>query len=110
MNKTKRREVNLGDQDMVEECITVEINNDEVVERTEYFTVSLFASGILLGQPPLASCQVAIIDKNGGEYSVCCIVYMALCCYLSTAGPSECYGTVVSGADLRVGRLVEDRE
>ena len=50
-------------QDTLELCQTTEIINDEVAERTEYFTVTLHRR--LGGE--LASCQVAITDRNGGK-------------------------------------------
>lgn len=64
-NNTSSVTVNRSsDQDVVELCKTIEIFKDELVERTEHFSVFLQA-------PPtgadLASCRVAIIDANGGK-------------------------------------------
>ena len=63
MNDTVRVNVGPGDQDVIELCPVIETFNDGVIEGTEYFTVSL--------RPPegadLATCQVAIIDTDGGK-------------------------------------------
>lgn len=53
-----------SDQDLVEVCPSIDINSDVVVERTEYFTASLYLPGGML----VASCPVAIRDGNGGMY------------------------------------------
>lgn len=53
-------------QDTFNVCQTANISNDSVAERTEYFNVALQSrSGI-----ELASCQVAIIDRNGGKQRI----------------------------------------
>ena len=62
-NDTVRVNARSGDQDAIELCPVIDIFNDGVIERTEYFTVSL---GVPEGAD-LASCQVAIIDINGGR-------------------------------------------
>ena len=69
MNDTVRINVSPSDQDTIEFCPVIEIFNDGVIERTEYFTVFLReAEGA-----NLASCQVAIIDTNGGKvHSLAC--------------------------------------
>jgi hypothetical protein len=63
MNDTVRVNVSPGDQDVIELCPIIETFNDGVIEGTEYFTVSL--------RPPegpnLATCQVAILNIDGGK-------------------------------------------
>ena len=54
--------VDIGDQDVITVCQSVQINSDNVIERTEYFTISLRT----VRDRKLATCQVAIIDRNGG--------------------------------------------
>ena len=54
--------------DTLELCQTTTISNDTVAERTEYFTVALRTSNRLGIE--LASCQVAIIDRNGGKHRI----------------------------------------
>ena len=50
-------------QEELEICHPIVINNDKLTERTEYFTVNLrLPSAVEIG-----SCQVAIVDKNGGK-------------------------------------------
>ena len=51
------------DQDVPQVCQNIQIHEDEVIERTEYFTVSLRR----IGGFEFASCQVAILDRNGGK-------------------------------------------
>lgn len=63
MNDTVSIIVSPSDQDKIELCPMIEIFNDGVIERTEYFTVFLRESE----GANLASCQVAIIDTNGGK-------------------------------------------
>ena len=53
----------LRDQDIPMICRTIQIHSDDVVERTEYFTVSLRR----LGGFVYDSCEVAIFDGNGGK-------------------------------------------
>ena len=50
------------DQDVFEICRPIEINSDVLIERTEYFTASLYRAGGAL----VASCPVSIRDGNGG--------------------------------------------
>ena len=52
--------------DIFELCQTANISNDSVAERTEYFNVALQSR---FGNE-LASCQVAIIDRNGGKQRI----------------------------------------
>lgn len=56
-----------ADQDIATVCQSIQINNDDVIERTEYFTVSLRRS---LRRSEIATCQVAIVDRNGGKHRV----------------------------------------
>jgi hypothetical protein len=56
--------------DTFELCQTTNIVNDSVAERTEYFTVALQSR---FGTE-LASCQVAIIDRNGGKQRVSLLI------------------------------------
>ena len=56
--------VNVGDQDIPTICQSIQVNGDDTIERTEYFTVSLRRP---IRDRELADCQVAIIDRNGGK-------------------------------------------
>ena len=56
--------VNIGDQDITTVCQSIEINSDNMIERTEYFTVSLRTPVL---SRKLATCEVAINDRNGGK-------------------------------------------
>ena len=55
-------------EDTLELCQMTRVSADEVAERTEYFTVSLRRRSQTGDE--IASCQVAIIDTNGGEVLV----------------------------------------
>lgn len=65
VNGTFSMNVDIGDQDVTTVCQSIQINSDNVIERTEYFTVSLRRT---VRDRKLATCQVAIIDRNGGKY------------------------------------------
>ena len=60
MNDTVQVNVGPGDQDSLELCPVIEIFNDGLIEKTEYFTVFLREGE----GANLAACQVAIIDIN----------------------------------------------
>ena len=60
------------DQDIIEVCADVRINRDSVVERTEYFTVSLRRQTRQVRE--LAYCEVAISDGNGGMFNATCVM------------------------------------
>ena len=57
-------DVGPADLDVIEVCGNVRINLDSVIERTEYLTVSLRRRS---RQREIASCEVAISDRNGGK-------------------------------------------
>ena len=98
------RDVNFGDQDTLRLCQTINTSIDGEAERTEYFTVALRRprSGI-----ELASCQVAILDRNGGEHRVFLVKLNVIVYPYSMAGPSDCYENAVANASL--GRIINDR-
>ena len=52
---------------MIQLCPMIEVFSDGVIERTEYFTVSLRVPE----GADLASCQVAIVDTDGGKIQCC---------------------------------------
>lgn len=91
--------------DTYEFCQTATISNDLVAERTEYFNVALHSrSG-----SELASCQVAIIDRNGGKQriSLLTVVYFTNLPIYFIPGPPDCYEKAVSNISL--GQIVNDR-
>lgn len=67
MNDNFSVTVDLRGQDTVPVCQHIKLNTDNVIERTEYFSVFLVRGG-----KRLASCQVAINDKNGGRFHSNC--------------------------------------
>ena len=94
----------VGDQDTPRLCQTINTSSDGEAERTEYFTVALRRPRSI-ADIELASCQVAILDRNGGEYRV---FWLNVIVYpYSTAGPSDCYENAVANANL--GQIINDR-
>lgn len=86
-----------SDQDVFQVCEPIQTNTDLVVERTEYFTVQLQGpKGVLM-----ASCQVAIIDTDGGKrfWFITCTTHTK---FTVTTGPSECYQSAVTRGGLPV--------
>ena len=106
MNDTFRVNVSPSDQDVIELCPVIETFNDEMVERTEYFAVSLRTSEGL----DLASCQVAIIDRNGGKVHAesSLLIKNVTTSLYSIAGPSNCYEVAVT--DVSLTRVINDEE
>lgn len=64
VNENRTVTVSVFDQDTIEVCQPVLVNSDSLIERTEYFTVALYVPIVRVS----GTCQVAIIDKNGGKY------------------------------------------
>lgn len=95
--------VPFSDQDVFEVCEPILTNTDLVVERTEYFTVYLQGpKGV-----QMASCQVAIIDTDGGKH-FWCVTCTAHTKFAVTTGPSECYQSAVTGGDVLLGWVLND--
>ena len=108
MNDTVSVNISPIDQDVIELCPVIEIFNDGVIERTEYFTVSLRVPE----GADLASCQVAIIDTDGGKVSrmknLDCSLKISQYHYTqSTAGPTDCYGATVT--EVSLAQVIDDR-